>query len=56
MALPLTAPSVSTFSVALPDEQATQRLAIDIANSLERGDLVTLSAISALARPRSHVR
>ena len=43
MALPLTAPSVSTFSVALPDEQATQRLAIDIANSLERGDLVTLS-------------
>jgi N-acetylmuramate 1-kinase len=43
MALPLTAPSVSTFSVALPDEQATQRLAIDIANSLERGDIVTLS-------------
>jgi len=43
MALPLTAPSVSTFSVALPGEQATQRLAIDIANSLERGDLVTLS-------------
>jgi len=43
MALPLTAPSVSTFSVALPGEQATQRLAINIANSLERGDLVTLS-------------
>ncbi len=43
MALPLTEPSVSTFSVALPGEQATQRLAIDIANSLEHGDLVTLS-------------
>ena len=43
MASPLSASSVSTFSVALPDEHATQRLAIDIANSLERGDLVTLS-------------
>ena len=43
MALPLTAPSISSFSVALPDEHATQRLAIDIANSLQPGDLVTLS-------------
>src|SRR3954464_11995802 len=43
MALPLTAPSASTFSVALPGEHATQRLAIDIANSLQRGDTVTLS-------------
>ena len=43
MAMPLTAPSISTFSVALPDEHATQRLAIDIANSLQRGDMVTLS-------------
>src|SRR3954453_21085319 len=43
MALPLTAPSTSTFSVALPGEHATQRLAIDIANSLQRGDIVTLS-------------
>ena len=43
MALPLTAPSISTFSVALPGEHATQRLAIDIANSLQRGDIVTLS-------------
>ena len=43
MALPLTAPSISTFSVALPGEHATQRLAIDIANSLQRGDTVTLS-------------
>ena len=34
---------VSSFSVALPDERATQRLAIDIANALERGDFVTLS-------------
>jgi N-acetylmuramate 1-kinase len=29
--------------MVLPDEQATQRLAVDIANSLEPGDLVTLS-------------
>ena len=29
--------------MALPDEHATRRLAIDIANSLEPGDLVTLS-------------
>ena len=38
-----TAPTTASFSVALPDERATQRLAIDIANALERGDLVTLS-------------
>jgi len=43
MALALTTPETSSFSVALPDEQATQRLAIDIANSLMPGDLVTLS-------------
>jgi tRNA threonylcarbamoyl adenosine modification protein YjeE len=40
--LPTTS-GTSSFSVALPDEHATQRLAIDIANSLEPGDLVTLS-------------
>src|SRR5271165_5608544 len=39
----LTTLGTSSFSVALPDEHATQRLAIDIANSLEPGDLVTLS-------------
>ena len=33
----------SSFSVALPDEHATRRLAIDIANALEAGDVVTLS-------------
>src|SRR5262249_47095301 len=33
----------STFSVALPDEHATRRLAIDVANALEAGDVVTLS-------------
>jgi tRNA threonylcarbamoyl adenosine modification protein YjeE len=33
----------SSFAVALPNEQATQRLAIDVANALEPGDLVTLS-------------
>jgi tRNA threonylcarbamoyl adenosine modification protein YjeE len=32
-----------SFSVALPDEHATQRLAVDIANSLQPGDFVTLS-------------
>src|SRR5215470_8893124 len=43
MAVLPTTPSTSSFSVALPDEHATTRLAIDIANSLEPGDLVTLS-------------
>jgi tRNA threonylcarbamoyl adenosine modification protein YjeE len=43
MAMLLTTAGTSSFSVALPDEHATQRLAIDIANSLEPGDLVTLS-------------
>ncbi|MFN3349755.1 tRNA (adenosine(37)-N6)-threonylcarbamoyltransferase complex ATPase subunit type 1 TsaE [Pseudorhodoplanes sp.] len=33
----------SGFTVALPDEQATQRFAVEIANALEPGDLVTLS-------------
>lgn len=33
----------SSFSVALENEQATQRLAIEIANALESGDFVTLS-------------
>jgi len=41
--MPLTTPGASSFSVALPDEHATARLAVDIANSLEPGDLVTLS-------------
>src|SRR5438270_4746849 len=39
----LTTLGTSSFSVALPDEHATQRLAVDIANSLKPGDLVTLS-------------
>ena len=43
MAMLLTTSGTSSFSVAVPDEHATQRLAIDIANSLEGGDLVTLS-------------
>src|SRR5262249_55655722 len=42
-AMPLPASATSSFSVALPDEHATRRLAIDIANSLEGGDFVTLS-------------
>src|SRR5258706_110951 len=42
-AMALTKSEMSTFSVALPDEHATRRLAIDIANALEPGDLVTLS-------------
>jgi N-acetylmuramate 1-kinase len=39
----LKASATATFSVALPDEHATQRLAVDIANSLQAGDFVTLS-------------
>src|SRR5262249_24764011 len=39
----LTASATSSFSVALPDEHAPRRLAIDIANSLKAGDFVTLS-------------
>ena len=38
-----TAGTSSSFSVALPDEHATRRLMIDIANALQPGDLVTLS-------------
>lgn len=33
----------ASFSVVLPDEFATRRLAIDVANGLQPGDLVTLS-------------
>ena len=40
--LPMT-PGGSSFSVILENEQATARLAADIANMLEPGDLVTLS-------------
>ncbi len=37
-------PSIgASFSVALPDEHATRRLAVDVANALRPGDLVTLS-------------
>src|SRR5205823_5842480 len=39
----LTTPRSSSFSVTLPDEHATRRLAIDVANALQRGDFVTLS-------------
>ena len=39
----LTTSGASSFSVVLPDEHATHRLAVDIANSLEPGDVVTLS-------------
>ena len=37
MAMLLTTSGTSSFSVALPDEHATRRLAIDIANSLDAG-------------------
>jgi tRNA threonylcarbamoyl adenosine modification protein YjeE len=33
----------TSFSVVLPDEQATRRLAVDVANALRPGDMVTLS-------------
>ena len=39
----MTNSGTSSFSVALPDERATRRLAIDVANALEAGDVVTLS-------------
>src|SRR4051812_45716584 len=43
MALLPTTSGASSFSVALPDEHTTHRLAIDIANALQPGDVVTLS-------------
>jgi N-acetylmuramate 1-kinase len=39
----LTTAGTSSFSVVLPDEHATRRLALDIANSLQGGDFVSLS-------------
>src|SRR5205807_6028262 len=39
----LTAPGGASFSVTLPDEEATRRFATDIAGALEPGDLITLS-------------
>jgi N-acetylmuramate 1-kinase len=41
-ALPTTS-DTSSFTVVLADEHATRRLAVDIANALQPGDLVTLS-------------
>jgi tRNA threonylcarbamoyl adenosine modification protein YjeE len=43
MAMPLTSPGAASFSAVLPDEQATMRLMIDVANALIPGDMVTLS-------------
>src|SRR6202047_4449670 len=42
-AMMATASGGASFSVVLPDEQATRRLAVDVANALRPGDLVTLS-------------
>src|SRR5436190_13651259 len=39
----LTTKGTSSFSVVLPDEHATRRLALDIGNSLTPGDFVSLS-------------
>ena len=39
----LTTPGGASFTVTLVNEQATQRLAMDVAAALEPGDLVTLS-------------
>ena len=36
-------PAQPSFTIALENEQATQRFAVDLANALEPGDLVTLS-------------
>ena len=43
MAMLLTPTGGASFSVVLPDEQATRRLMIDVASALEPGDFVTLS-------------
>ena len=43
MAMPLTSSGGASFSAVLPDEQATLRLMIDVANALTPGDMVTLS-------------
>src|SRR5262249_31581579 len=43
MATPLTTSGEASFSVILPDEEATARLAVDVACALEPGDVVTLS-------------
>jgi len=39
----LAVPSASSLSIALANEQATRRLAADLASILKAGDLVTLS-------------
>jgi N-acetylmuramate 1-kinase len=39
----LTTPGGASFTLTLPDAEATQRFAVDIAAALEPGDLVTLS-------------
>ena len=43
MAMLLTTAGGASFSVVLPDEQATSRLMVDVVAALEPGDLVTLS-------------
>ena len=43
VAMVLTTPGGASFTVTLANEEATRRLAIDIAAALEPGDLVTLS-------------
>src|ERR1700722_6627864 len=42
-AMMATASGGASFSVALADEYATRRLAVDVANALRPGDMVTLS-------------
>src|SRR5690348_17850186 len=39
----LTAPRGASFTLTLPDEEATRRFATDLAGALEPGDLITLS-------------
>src|SRR5262249_24370457 len=51
MAMPLTTSAPSSFSVALPDERTTQRLAVDIANALAAGHFVTLSGDLGACKP-----
>src|SRR5918999_1455176 len=39
----LTTTGGASFTVVLPDEQSTMRLMVDVASSLEPGDMLTLS-------------